>query len=102
MNEIPVDRLWHLIRREAEDAIARDPVFGAALTSSILDHPDFAHALAHQIGARLGRTPEDRARFTRLSREAFAASPGLVDAAGHDLQGIADHDPAMTTLLRRC
>ena len=99
MNEIPVDRLWHLIRREAEDAIARDPVFGTALTSSIFDHSDFAGALAHQIGARLGRTPEDRARFTRLAREAFAASPGLVDAAGRDLQGIADHDPAMTTLL---
>lgn len=94
-----VDQLWRAIRREAECAVARDPVFGAALTSSILDHPDFAHALAHQIGARLGKTSEDRARFVQLAREAFAASPDLVDAASRDLQSIAVHDPATTALL---
>ena len=53
------------IRREAESAVARDPVFGAALSSAILDHPDFAHALAHQIGERLGKSPADRARFAQ-------------------------------------
>ncbi|MCA6118043.1 serine acetyltransferase [Bradyrhizobium sp. WSM 1738] len=94
-----VDHLWHAIRSEAESAVARDGVFGAALSSSILDHPDFAHALAHQIGARLGNTAQDRARFTQLAREAFAASPDLIDAASRDLQSIAIHDPAMTTLL---
>jgi serine O-acetyltransferase len=65
-NEIAVDQLWRLVRREAEDAVVRDPVFGAALSSAILDHPDFAHALAHQIGARLGRSPADCARFDSL------------------------------------
>ena len=57
---VPVDQLWRSIRREAESAVARDPVFGAALSSAILDHPDFASALAHQIGARLGKGPADR------------------------------------------
>jgi len=100
MNEIlSVDQLWASIRREAEGAVARDPVFGAALSSSILDHLDFAGALAHQIGARLGRTSDDRARLASLAREAFAAASDLVDAAGRDLQGIAVHDPAMKTLL---
>ena len=46
-SEIAVDQLWRSIRREAESAAARDPIFGAALSSAILDHPDFAHALAH-------------------------------------------------------
>lgn len=100
MNEIlSVDQLWLSIRREAEDALERDPVFGAALSASVLDHADFADALAHQIGARLGRTSEDRARFERLAREAYAVDPGLIDAAGRDLQSIAVHDPATTALL---
>lgn len=100
MNAIlSLDQLWLSIRREAESAVARDPVFGTALSSSILDHPDFAYALAHQIGERLGKTSDDRARFSQLAREAFAASPDPIDAASRDLQSIAVHDPAMTTLL---
>ena len=98
-NEIPGDHLWLSIRREAENAVIRDPVFGTALSSAILDHPDFAHALAHQIGARLGKSPADRERFARLASDAFAASPDLVDAAVRDLQSIAVHDPATTALL---
>lgn len=94
-----VDQLWRMIRVEAESAIGRDPVFGAAMSLAILGHPDFAHALAYQIGARLGRTTDDRERLTRVAGEAFSASPDLIEAASRDLQSIALHDPAMTTLL---
>lgn len=96
---LSVDQLWLSIRRETEIAAARDPVFGAALSSAILNHPDFAHALAHQVGARLGRSPADREHLGRVAREAFAASPGLIEAASCDLQSIAIHDPATTALL---
>jgi serine O-acetyltransferase len=88
-----------MIRREAESAVARDPVFGAALSSAVLDHPDFARALAHQIGARLGKSPVDRERFAQLARDVFAGTPDLIDAASRDLQSIAVHDPATTALL---
>jgi serine O-acetyltransferase len=100
MNEIlSVDQLWLSIRHEAESAVARDPVFGTALSSAVLDHPDFAHALAHQIGARLGKNLADRERYARVAGEAYAASPDLIEAACHDLYSIAIHDPAMTALL---
>jgi serine O-acetyltransferase len=95
----PVDEVWHAIRHEAESALARDSVFGPSLSSAILDHPDFSGALSHQIGERLGKSPADRKRFAQLARDAFAASPDLVDAASRDLQIIAVHDPAKTTLL---
>src|SRR2546425_13187954 len=94
-----VDQLWRMIRREAESAVARDPVFGAALSTAVLDHPDFAHALSHQIGERLGKSPAERRQFARITREAYGSSPDLVDAASRDLQSIAVHDPATTALL---
>lgn len=100
MNGMPsADQLWRMIRREAESAAARDAVFGASLSSAILDHPDFSTALSHQIGTRLGKSPADRGRFAQLARAAFDCSPDLVDAASRDLQSIAIHDPATTTLL---
>jgi serine O-acetyltransferase len=95
----PVDQLWQSVRHEAETAFASDPLFGASLSSAILDHPDFASALAHQIGERLGKHAADREQFARVAREAFRAAPDLIDAAILDLQSIAIHDPAMNRLL---
>jgi len=91
--------LWLSIRREAEAALARDPIFGRSLSVSILDHPDLAAAVSHQIGQRLGKSARDRHQFERIADEAFATSPDLVDAASRDLLGIVLHDPASTGLL---
>jgi serine O-acetyltransferase len=96
---VPVHRLWRSVRREAETAVARDPIFGASLSTAILDHPDLAGALSHQIGERLGKSPADRRQLAQIARGAFAGSPDLVDAASRDLQSIAVHDPATTALL---
>ena len=93
------DELWHGIRREAEKIVADDPVFGASMAAAILDHPDLAGAVSHQIGERLGKSPADRQRLARIAREAFAGSPDLVEAATRDLQGIAVHDPATSGFL---
>ena len=91
--------LWRSIRREAETALARDPLFGASVSAAILDHADLGGAVAHQIGERLGKYADDRKQFARLACEMFSAAPELVDAASRDLQSIALHDPAVTALL---
>lgn len=95
----PGGELWLSIRREAETALARDPIFARSLSASIFDHSDLGSAVAHQIGERLGRRAADRQQFARVAREAFADAPDLVDAASRDLQSIAVHDPATTALL---
>ena len=92
-------QLWTSVRREAEAIAAIDPVLAPSLAASILDHPGLGPALARQIGHRLGATAEDRALCSRTAGDAYAAAPALVEAAGLDLQGIVDHDPATTALL---
>ena len=96
---VPVDQLWRSVRGEAESVRDSDPLFGASMSSAVLDHPDLAGALAHQIGERLGRSADDRRRFARIAGEAFHAAPDLIEAASLDLQSIAVHDPAMDRLL---
>src|SRR5262249_49191389 len=87
------------VRREAEMAVAADPVFGGRLSVAILDHADLGGAVAHQIGERLGKSPAERAQFLQISREAFLAAPELVEAASRGLRAIAVHDPAVTGFL---
>jgi serine O-acetyltransferase len=93
------EQLWQTARREAETIAAADPVLAQSLSKSILDHAGLGQALAFQIGQRLGAADDERARFARVVHEAFAAAPELVEAASLDLQGIVDHDPAVTALL---
>ena len=93
------DQLWLSLRGEAESAVTRDPPFGGRLTRAILDHADLGSAVAHQIGARLGKSADERAQFSRLAAEAQRAAPDLVEAAGLDLQSTAINDPAVTSLL---
>lgn len=96
---LPVARLWQSLRREAEAVLARDPLFGASLSAAILDHSDLGGAVAHQVGERLGKHAADREQFAGVAREAFHASPDLIEAASLDLQSIAVHDPATKGLL---
>src|ERR1700680_1648678 len=91
--------LWRSIRREAETALANDPIFGNSLSTSIFPHSSLGAAVSHQIGQRLGKNIAEQHQFTRVANEAFAASPGLSDAAHRDLEGIVLHDPASTALL---
>jgi serine O-acetyltransferase len=91
--------LWRSIRREAETALANDPIFGNSLSTSIFAHSSLGAAVSHQIGQRLGKNIAEQHQFTRVANEAFAASPGLSDAAHRDLEGIVLHDPASTALL---
>jgi serine O-acetyltransferase len=93
------DDLWRSIRHEAQLAAATDPIFGGSLSTTIFDHAELGGAVAYQIGERLGRSAAERMRFAQVAREAFLASPDLVDAASRDLRGIAVHDPATKALL---
>ncbi|BAM91415.1 putative serine acetyltransferase [Bradyrhizobium oligotrophicum S58] len=90
---------WPSIQHEARRIAESDPVFGPALSAAILDHSDLGSAVAQQIGVRLGSGDGARARFASVAREAYAATPELVEAAGRDLGAIAARDPAVTALL---
>ena len=90
--------LWQSIRREAEAALAADPVLGTS-AAALLDHPDLASAIAALIGQRLGTNEVERTRFIRVATEAYAAEPALIEAASLDLQAIIRRDPAIKGYL---
>src|SRR5260370_2294751 len=72
--------LWLSIRREAETALACDPMLGRSLSASILDHPGLAAALSHQIGHPPGKSPGDPHPFKPPPPTPSPASPTLLHA----------------------
>lgn len=95
---VSAEDVWLAIRREAEAAVAADAFFETS-AAFIFDHSDLGGALTVLIGRHIARTTTDRARFTGIAREAFAAEPALVDAAARDLSAIVRRDPSITGLL---
>ena len=73
----PVDQLWLSVRREAESVVANDPLFGASLSAAILDHSGLGSAVAHQIGERLGKRPDERALFARVTERTLSLLKSL-------------------------
>jgi len=90
--------LWRAIRREAETALANDPI-GSSLSTSIFAHCSLGAAISHQIGQRLGSNIAEQQQFARVANQAFEASAELTDAASRDLEAIVRHDPASKALL---
>ncbi|HYI30716.1 MAG TPA: hypothetical protein VD863_22975, partial [Bradyrhizobium sp.] len=44
----PSGEVWRSIRREAEAALARDPIFGRSVSAAILDHQGLGAAVSWQ------------------------------------------------------
>ena len=73
-----VDPVWARIAREAETAIADEPLMGGLIHSSVLHHGSFDDALAYRISLKLASAemPE------QILREICDKALGADDASG--------------------
>src|ERR1700754_3763858 len=86
------DGIWDRIVAEARELARTEYALATRLFADVLDQHDFASALAYQLEKQL--SDRANARFSRAALEAFQASPGIVEAARCDLQGVMARDPA--------
>ena len=95
-----IDPVWSRIRREAEAAVAGEPLLGGMIHSTVLHHPTFERALAYRIAMKLA-SPEMGPQILReIVDEAMGAEPGIAAAARADIVAIHDRDPACHTFLQ--
>lgn len=93
------EAIWRSLVREAEDAVAADPLLASSLAVAIFGQPDFKSAVVHQIGRRLSDGGHADHLFGQAAKDAFSADGELAEAACLDLQGVILRDPASTRLL---
>jgi serine O-acetyltransferase len=93
------DPVFAQIRREAEEALRREPELGCFLASSILNHATLEQAVAHRLAARLSHSdfPGDIIRQNFLDFCGRDASFGIAVRA--DLLAVVDRDPACERVI---
>jgi serine O-acetyltransferase len=91
---------WRQLRDAAEQAARDEPRLSSLMNATVLSHDDLASALSYQIARKLGDTELGPMSVREVCAQAFAADPGIVAAAGADLQAVEERDPAIKSLLQ--
>jgi serine O-acetyltransferase len=92
--------VWAAMRNEASRAASTEPSLASLMNAVVLKHDRLASALSYQLARKIG-DQELRAMSAReICDEAYAADPGLVDAAEADLLAVFERDPACRGYLQ--
>jgi serine O-acetyltransferase len=93
------DALWARLRREAEEAYAREPKMASLFFDSILNQPSFETAVFHRVAARMKNDVVSLSLIVQAFNKACAADPCIIEAAKADIAAVLDRDPACERLL---
>jgi serine O-acetyltransferase len=94
-----VDPVWARIAREAETAIADEPLLGGLIHSSVLHHGSFDAALAYRISLKLASPEMPEQILREICDKALAADDSIGLAARADIVAVCDRDPACDRFL---
>ncbi len=95
-----LDPVWRRIRREAEEAVAQEPLMGGLIHSGVLHHDTFECALAYRLAAKLSSPEMSEQILRELADEAMDTDPAIAAAARADIVAIHDRDPACHRYLQ--
>jgi len=90
----PVDPIWNTVRREAAEAVERDPLLAAFLYATILNHDRLEDSVIHRLAERLDH-PDLGADLIRQTYQAMLRDePEWGATVRVDIQACYDRDPA--------
>ncbi len=89
-----VDPVWTRIRKEAEGAIASEPLLGGMMQLSVLHHPTFERALSYRMSVKLASGEMSEQILREIADEAIGAEQEIGAAARADLVATQERDPA--------
>ncbi|MCI4679808.1 serine O-acetyltransferase [Rhodoblastus acidophilus] len=93
------DPVFAQIRREAEEALHREPELGCFLTSFILNHATLEQAVGHRLASRLSHPDFSGDLIRQNFLDLAARDPSIGEALRADILAVADRDPACQRLI---
>ncbi|SLN50487.1 Serine acetyltransferase [Roseivivax jejudonensis] len=95
-----LDPVWARVMREAEEAVANEPLLGGLVHQSVLHHPTIERALAYRISLKLASGEMSEQILREIADEAYKTDPELALAARADIVAIWERDPACHRFLQ--
>lgn len=89
-----VDPIWSEVRREAEEAIQKEPALGGFIFATILSHDRLEDAICHRLAQRLNHADLDAGLIGQIFAGVLENEPDLGRAFRADLAAVYDRDPA--------
>ena len=71
-----VDPVWARIVKEADEAVAKEPLLGGMIHYSVLHHPSLERALSYRISLKLANGEMTEQILREICDEAFASDAG--------------------------
>ncbi|PIB24953.1 serine O-acetyltransferase [Amylibacter kogurei] len=99
-NITQVDPVWERIVGEAGELIAKEPILGGLVHSSVLHHARFSKALSYRIALKLSSDEMPAQILREIADEALASDKSIARAARADIVAVFDRDPACHTFIQ--
>lgn len=94
-----VDPVWARIRREAEEAVRREPEVTTFIYSTILHHDSLEAAIVYRLSVRLDHAALSGEMIRQAYADALRDVPSIGEAFRADLMATTDRDPATHRLI---
>jgi serine O-acetyltransferase len=94
-----VDPVWARIRREAEEAVRREPELTTLIYSTVLHHDTLEAAVVHRLAGRLDHAAVSAELIRQAYADALQDVPAIGEAFRADIMATVDRDPATHRLI---
>lgn len=95
-----IDPVWGKLQAEATELVAREPLMGGLVHSSILHHNSFRKALSYRIALKLSSDEMPAQILREIADEVLAADDSIALAARADIVAVYDRDPACHLMIQ--
>jgi len=98
--DMETEAAWARLRSEGEMTVQREPLLGALLHASLLQHESLAAVLAYRFALKLASGEMPGQLLREIADAAHADSRALVEAAVRDAYAVLTRDPACHSLVQ--
>lgn len=92
------DKAWQIIRDEAVQMAAEEPMLASFFHSTIINHDSLGAALSFQLANKLGSVTMPPIVLREVIEQALRTDPEILNAVACDICAVTERDPAVNFL----